>query len=207
MIRILITIIALASAGVLPSPARAYMTPEEIFDVPAEAQTSDAPQTSEEAAAKTEIQNRIFYRNGETKSVAPEAVSSDPTAQPAVDPTTDVPVSDAVPAPMMAPPEPVEADPLPEEELLIQKTSKQADTAPTQVEATKSFSLPLIISGAVIGIILLGGMLFLILRLVRRFRPTLSREAIAPPPITESAIEASSPRLEKAMGVKSGETL
>ncbi|OGJ63607.1 hypothetical protein A3C37_00465 [Candidatus Peribacteria bacterium RIFCSPHIGHO2_02_FULL_53_20] len=152
------------------------------------------------AAEDTENRDRVFYRNGETKSIAPEMEPTSPQFQLEIDPALDIPVADPI---LVAPTEPVEADPLPEEELLIQTAGGQnRDIVPVQAAATESLSMTLIIAAAIIGIILLGGIFFGILRFLSRFRPTLSKEAIAPPPVAVSGPETSSPRLEKALGVK-----
>src|SRR3989338_10880431 len=67
------------------------------------------------AAEDTENRDRVFYRNGETKSIAPEMEPTSPQFQLEIDPALHIPV--AAPT-LVAPTEPVEADPLPEEELL-----------------------------------------------------------------------------------------
>ncbi|TSC59058.1 MAG: hypothetical protein Greene041662_672, partial [Candidatus Peregrinibacteria bacterium Greene0416_62] len=178
MRRIFITIIALATVGVLPSPSHAYMTPEDLFDVPAEAQTSDTPRTSEEQTIQMELRDRIFYRNGETKTISPEAEPAIAEESAALDPTEEETAAVYEP-----PTELTEPEPLTEEELLIQETGEQVPHEAAQTRESVSPPSALIIAGAVIGVIVLGGILFMILRFKNRFRPTLSKEAMAPPPI------------------------
>lgn len=163
------------------------------------AQTSEPISVEQEA----EIRDRIFYRNGETKTISP-GVEPTVTEWPSPKETVTEPViEEPVPVTPEQPAELVEPDPLSEKELLIQTTAGQiSHEAPAQSTESQTSSMALLLSAGVIGIILLGGVLFGIQRLFRRFRPTLSKEAMAPPPIAASGTETSSLRLETALGVK-----
>ena len=177
----------------------AYVTPEEVFDLPPEAQSSRAPMTPEEESEKAEIQQRIFYRNGETKAVTPESDQSASEVPVVSEPVVSEPVS-----------EPIVSDPVVVEET----TSSSEHTAPVLeetteepapvVEAARSISTSMIASGAIAVVIVIGGLLFLLRTVLRRFKPTISKEAIAPPPAA-STTELSLPHLEAALGIKKDE--
>jgi hypothetical protein len=163
------------------------------------AQTTEAIGFAQEAPTM----DRVFYRNGETKTMVPEiapAVTDWPssTATELQDVQTEFPP--VIPEPIV---ETVEPDPLMEAELQIQSTQTH-EAAPTlDVTDASGTSMTLLLSAAVIGIIVLGGILFSMMRLLRRYRPTLSKEAMAPPPI--AADEPSLPRLETALGMQEGQ--
>lgn len=165
-------------------------------------QTSETISDYQEAA----VRDRIFYRNGESKIIAPEVEPVIPerpsSAQTVAEPMMEEPVA----VPPEQPAEPAASDPLSQEHLLIQATSEQTPhEAPAQTGDPSQSSLTFIIAGGVIGIIVLGGILFLILRFLRPFRPTLSKEVLAPPSIG-SETETVSPRLETALGAREGDT-
>lgn len=153
-----------------------------------------------------ENRDRVFYRNGETKTIAPEAVPVTPEwpSSAEIDPGV---AREEIPPVILEPVETPEPEPLSEEELLIPKTGNHAAAQPLLEETAdvSGISVPLVASAFVIGLVVLGAILFGIMRLLRRFRPTLSREATAPPPIAAVGTETSLPRLETAMGVKAGE--
>src|SRR3990167_4182104 len=148
-----------AALQMLATPVSAYMSPDEIFDVPQEAQSSKTPMTPEEESEKAEIQQRIFYRNGETKTVSDQSASAVPVVS-----------------------EPVVSDPVIAEET----TSSSEYTAPVleetteepapAVEAARGISTSMIVSGAIAVVIVIGGLLFLLRMFLRRFKPTNFKE-------------------------------
>ncbi|MEK7563664.1 MAG: hypothetical protein AAB544_04710 [Patescibacteria group bacterium] len=176
----------------------AYVTPDEVFDLPPEAQSSQSPMTPEEESEKAEIQQRIFYRNGETKTVSDQTASEAPVVS---EPVVSEPVS-----------EPIVSDPVVIEETMSSSASGEQHTAPVMAETTeesaaeapRGISTSMIASGTIAVVIVIGGLLFLLRMFLRRFKPTISKEAIAPPPVA-STTEPSLPHLEAALGVKKDE--
>src|SRR3989338_2534852 len=182
-----------AALQMLATPVSAYMSPDEIFDVPQEAQSSKTPMTPEEESEKAEIQQRIFYRNGETKTVSDQSASAVPVVS---EPVVSDPVS-----------EPIVSDPAIAEETtssseytapVLQETTEEPAPA---VEAARGISTSMIVSGAIAVVIVIGGLLFLLRMFLRRFKPTISKEVIVPPPLAQTTA-LSLPHLEAALGGK-----
>lgn len=185
-----------ALALILASQAYAYATPEQIFDMPPDVQASGEP-SAEEQQTKAEIRERIFYRNGETKVIAPTPEGSPEPESPDSVITDPLPVDPAAEQEIESP----EPAPPPETELLAPAgTPDRTIEAPVQTAASISPSMTLILSGAVIALIALGALIFGIRRFLARFRPTLSKEPAAPPPIAAAVPESNSQRLEAALG-------
>lgn len=148
------------------------------------------------------FRERIFYRNGETKAVGAQEEQAASEAPVVSEPVT----SDPAPAP-----EPIVSDPVISGEQTSSEASSEAIAAPITEETTEApapevnvprgISTGMIASGAVAAVIVIGSILVMLRMFLRRCKPTISKEAIAPPPVA-STTEASLPHLEAALGIK-----
>jgi hypothetical protein len=158
-------------------------------------------QVPNEATAKDkamEQRERTFYKYGEEKKVAPPTPEPSPSAQ-VVD-EQEIPASSGETsesqvitiAPDKPAPEQPEPLPLADEELLVPGAS-----VPVTVEGaswlSKSYVIPLIFG-------VLAVIAYCIWRMLPRFRTTMSKEAIAPPPAHPGTYDTSAMvRLKTAM--------
>ncbi len=196
----------------------AYSSPEEVLSQPPSAYeertwqevspTSESvysEKNNEEVAPASEqtgsaTRERTFYKYGEVKTVTPaeeeETVLTLPEGSMPIDgtETSDVviaePVGDAVPSE----PEPL---PLSEEELLVPNLPAPEIKGESAWQMP-SVPMPLLLAG---GVALLGMIAYWIWRIVPRFKTTMSKEAISPPPADLKSLDVNQmERLKTALG-------
>jgi hypothetical protein len=209
------------SALHISSSLYAYASPEEVFSMPAAQEeqaaweeiptepayeevtaepvqeTENTPPAMEQSSSSRE---RVFYKYGEMKTVAPA-----PTAKAPMIPadeaagadgieSSDVVIAEPVSDTPVYEPEPV---PLTDEELLV------ADL-PEPVQAAESgwkmpaIPMPLMMAGGFMFLFIIG---YWIWRIIPRFKTTMSKEAVSPPPVDLKTIDANQmARLKTALG-------
>ncbi|MBM3228189.1 hypothetical protein FJZ27_05040 [Candidatus Peribacteria bacterium] len=190
-IGLMLTQPALAEEGALPLEDELMTAKTADQAMPAEYATEESPSSSPVGAP----QRRTFYKLGEQKEVIAPNLAPTSSAPSQVDASAEIPPS-AEEIPVVdglveeVAPEP---EPLSEEELLVTPPVVE-EVANTQ---SSDIPIPYLVLGA---IAILGMAAYVIWRLIPRFKTTLSKEAIAPPPAAEGTYDQSAMvRLKTAM--------
>jgi len=199
-------ILTLALAALSTSNAMlAYASPEEMYPAQESMEYEYVQSEDTEIKDTTEAENppaqapsskaRTFYKLGEQKEVIAPNLAPTSSAPSQVDASAEIPPS-AEEIPVVdglveeVAPEP---EPLSEEELLVTPPVVE-EVANTQ---SSDIPIPYLVLGA---IAILGMAAYVIWRLIPRFKTTLSKEAIAPPPAAEGTYDQSAMvRLKTAM--------
>jgi hypothetical protein len=196
------------------SPLYAYSSPEEVFSMPPSADeqnawqeisiepTSEPVNTVPTEEPESPSQQRVFYKYGEVKTITPPPVeetivypseenfsteNGESSSVIIAEPVSETPVNE---------PEPL---PLREEELLVPNQPAPV-VAPKSSWEMPSIPMPLLLAG---GVTLLGMIAYWIWRIVPRFKTTMSKEAISPPPVDLKSLDANQmARLKTALGEK-----